>query len=941
MSTVWAQFKRLKAQVPGCLMLFRYGDFYELFGEDAEVAAPILDIVLTSRELGRGNRVRMAGIPYHAVNAYVPKLLAAGYRVAVVEQVGQLPRRASPSPGDDDADGDEAESANGRTAAPGDGGRGLMDRQVVRVVSAGTVVEPALLDERSNNYLAAVVVEGERAGLAYADVTTGEFAACQLAGRHPGRALQQELERLRPSEVLVPRLDGRARFAEPPPLPADCHATALDAWRFEMDNAREALLRHFQVASLEGFGCAGLPLAVQAAGAIVQYLQDTHRDAIAQLADLRIYSTDSFMALDAATRRNLELLQTSRGGVARGSLLWVLDQTKTPMGGRLLRSWLGQPLVEVAPLQARQAMVAELVGDSPLRARVVERLARVGDLERLINRVAQRLAAPRDLIALVASLEAVAGLRGLAEESPHLPESVGGGLTPPRDGALTPSLSQGERETTPLSLEGRGAGGEGGPRDGGVYTLLARLDPCPEVVDLVGRALVPEPPGAPGDGIIAPGFSAELDDLVASTRHAREWIAGLEAKERQATGIRGLKVGYNKVFGYYIEVSHANRNLVPASYVRKQTLVGAERYITPELKEYEALVLGAQEKLAELEGALFRRVCGEIAESRDRILRTAELLAQLDVFASLAEVAVRNGYVRPTLNDGPTIRIVGGRHPVVELARRDEPFVPNDVFLSNDDAQVVILTGPNMSGKSTYLRQVALAVLMAQIGSFVPADEAEIGLVDRIFTRIGAQDDLGAGQSTFLLEMLETANLLTQSTSRSLLILDEVGRGTSTYDGLAIAQAVVEHIHNHPRLRARTLFATHYHELTELEKVLPRVRNYRVDVREEGDSVVFLHRVVPGAADRSYGIHVARLAGVPRGVTRRAEEILKELEEGRRGRGRPSRRREPDDGWQLSLFLEPNPVVEELKALDVLSLTPLEAITKLFELQQKARGQST
>jgi DNA mismatch repair protein MutS len=648
-------------------------------------------------------------------------------------------------------------------------------------------------------------------------------------------------------------------------------------------------------------------------------------------------------------------------------------------------------------------MVADLVADPELRGRVATGLRGVGDLERLVNRVGQRLAAPRDLLSLRSCLVAIGALRGLGAPIP------------------------------------------------GARSLLAALDPCPEAAILVEQS-VADPPAGLGEGAIRKGFSAELDDLDASTRHAREWIAGLETKERAATGIRSLKVGYNKVFGYYLEVSNANREQVPASYIRKQTLVGAERYITPEMKEYEALVLGAQERTAELEAALFRQVCSEVAAHRDRLLRTAGVLAQLDVYTSLAEVAVRNRYVRPTLTDGPAIRIVGGRHPVVELARRDVPFVPNDVWLSSEDAiasgapggrstllgngrpspgpegegepdrtsegtdepgareasmlsapsepvggivpptrdalssssassptagaapehlsaesvaespsrsspssgakgsgravdssyasargdcaQIAILTGPNMAGKSTYLRQVALIVLMAQIGSFVPAERAEIGLVDRIFTRIGAQDDLGAGQSTFLLEMLETANLLTQSTSRSLLILDEVGRGTSTYDGLAIAQAVVEHIHNHPRLRARTLFATHYHELTDLERVLPRVRNFRVDVREEGDGVVFLHRVVRGAADRSYGVHVARLAGIPRGVTRRAEEILKELEAGRRGRGR---RRDAEPSYQLILFGEPHPVIEELKALDVLSLTPLEAITRLFELQQKAR----
>ena len=866
MSQVWTQYQRLKAQAPGCILLFRYGDFYEMFGDDAETAAPVLDMALAWREMGRGNRVRMAGFPHHALPSHLPKLLNAGFRVAVVEQNGPIEE---------------------------DGARGLMDRELARIVSAGTVVEPGLLEERSNNYLAAVVVGRERVGLAYADVTTGEFAACQLDGARAQASLQQEIERLRPAEVLLPRPDDRSSPADQPALPSECHLTHRDAWHFELDGAREALLRHFGVTSLEAFGCERLPLATRAAGALVQYVAETQRSAAAQLNDLRVYTTDGYMALDSATRRNLELLQSGREGTTRGSLLWVLDETKTAPGARLLRRWISQPLTRLAPLEERQAGVAELHADLRLRSTLRELLGRVGDLERLINRVGQRAAGARDLLALRSSLLALAELRLLP-----LPE----------------------------------AGAERTAR------LLGSLDPCAEIADLIGRAIVPEPPNALGEGIIARGFSPELDELIESSRHAREWIAGLEAKEREATGIRGLKVGYNRVFGYYLEVTNANRDLAPARYVRKQTLVGAERYITPELKEYESLVLGAQERISELESSLFRQVCAEVAGVRGRVLRSAEAIARLDVFASLAEVAARHRYVRPVLRDDRTLRIVAGRHPVVELARRDEPFVPNDVSLSGDGAQIILLTGPNMAGKSTYLRMVALIVLLAQIGGFVPAEAAEIGIVDRIFTRIGAQDDLGAGQSTFLVEMIETAALLTQSTPKSLLILDEVGRGTSTYDGLAIAQSVVEHIHNHPRIQARTLFATHYHELTELEKVLPRVRNCRVDVREEGEKVTFLHRVVAGGADRSYGIHVARLAGIPRGVTRRAEEILRELEEGKPARGRPQRRREAEPNWQLALFLEPDPIVEELKALDTLSLTPIEALTKLFELQQKARG---
>jgi len=867
------QYLQLKRRFNDAILLFRMGDFYETFDDDARILSAELDIVLTGRDIGKGgNRIPMAGVPHHSLDSHLAKLVKRGYRIAVCEQL-----------------------TDPKTS------KGLVERDVTRIVTPGTVIEPSMLDEKRNNFLVAVVPHLNRGhsgsepsyGLAYVDVSTGEFAATEIRRDESG-VLLREIERLAPVELLVPNEWGELQFFPEPPR--DTRVSRLDDWKTDLTVTREALCHHFDVASLEGYGCEHLPLATRAAGAIVQYLGETRKVALGQLVELRIYQTGAYMLLDTATRRNLELSETSRSGSVRGSLVWVLDRTKTSNGGRLLRAWLNQPLLDLASLRERLDTVTEFVADASGRARLRDLLGRVRDLERLINRIGQGAATPRDLLALRASLSAI-------------PQVVD-------------ALATGDREPAERRQE-----------------IARGLDECAEIVELVEAAIVEDPPTTLSDGgVIKAGFSSDLDDLRNSTEHARLWIENLETSERERTGIRGLRVGYNRVFGYYLEISNANRDLVPETYIRKQTLVNAERYVTPELKEYEAIVLNAKERIVETELALFRQTCAQIAAERGRVLRTAQAIARADVLASLAEVAVQNNFVRPELDEGPELRITGGRHPVVEETRRDVPFTPNDVALSTEDAQIILLTGPNMAGKSTFLRQVALIVLLAQIGSYVPADSARIGLVDRIFTRVGAQDDLNAGQSTFLVEMLETANLLTQSTRRSLLILDEVGRGTSTYDGLAIAQAIVEYIHNHPRLGARTLFATHYHELTDLANVLPRTRNFRMDVREEDGEVHFLHRVVPGAADRSYGIHVGRLAGLPRAVTRRAEEILRDLEK----KGvRTTRKREPEiEVIQLSWLGEPNPALEELKALDVLAITPIEAVAKLFELQTKARDGS-
>ena len=861
------QYLRLKAQHPDAILFFRLGDFYETFDADAEIAARELDLVLTSRPVAKGVRVPMAGVPYHAVENYIARLIEKGYRVAIAEQVGEVT------------------------------GKGLVEREVVRVVTPGTVVEPALLDARRPNYLAALVLDEERAGLAYAEITTGEFATTQLAREEVPR----ELARFQPRECLFPDArEWKAAGSAAPPLPdlnfPGIHFTPYPAYRFEPGTARQALLDHFGVTTLEGFGCEGKPLAVRAAGAILQYLQETQKGALAQLTTLRTYSTDRFLVMDPTTRRNLELTESLRERRVQGSLLGVLDRTLTPMGGRLLRARIAQPLVDREAIERRLDEVERFVQDGVLRARVREALKDMPDLERLVNRVVGGIATPRDLMGIRRALEGVARLT-----SPHPP-------------APSPLLTEGQER-------GRGGGEAAG---GGV-----RADPCPDVADLIARAIVDDPPASlSAGGVIRPGFSEELDGLLRSVREAKEWLASLERREQERTGIKNLKVGYNKVFGYYIEVTKANLHAVPADYIRKQTLVNAERFITPELKEMEALILNAEERQVEVETRIFREVCARIAARAPALLETARAVAQLDVAAALAEVAVRNRYVRPELTDENVLEIIGGRHPIVEQTL-SEPFVPNDLHL-DEETRILIITGPNMAGKSIYIRQNALIVLMAQMGSFVPAERARIGIVDRIFTRIGAQDEVASGQSTFMVEMVETANILNNATPRSLLILDEIGRGTSTYDGISIAWAVVEYLHNHPQRRARTLFATHYHELIELADRLPGVRNVNLAVAEEGGQVVFLHKVVPGGADRSYGIHVAQLAGVPRPVIQRAQELLEGLESGKFRPGTPAPR-----PYQPVLFADEHPVVEELRKLDIAQMTPLEAINKLYELQQK------
>ena len=842
------QYLDIKNQHPGTIVFFRLGDFYETFDEDAHTAARELDLVLTSRPVAKNQRVPMAGVPHHAAEGYIARLIAKGYKVALCEQVG-------------------SETING-----------LMPREVVRVFTAGTVIEPGMLEARRNNYLVAIAADGQRAGLAYADITTGEFAVTVL---EQGRALEEELARLAPAEILLPE-------GEEIVVTGDTPVSRLPSWRFEEGNARQTLLQHFGVRTLEGFGCEGKPPAIRAAGAILYYLQETQQGAVDQIQRLSTYSLERYMALDAATRRNLELTE-SLTGQKGASLLDVLDETVTAMGARLLRQRVSRPLLDVAALEARLDQVEAFVSDALLRAQMRGLLKSLPDLERLANRALSGRATPRDLEQIRIVLEAV-----------------------PRVADLVAGL-----EGAPESLQANA-------RD---------LDACPGVAGLLERAITDDAPTNFNKmGVIRPGFSAELDGVVAASEHAREWVANLEPQERERTGIGSLKVGFNKVFGYYLEVTRANSHLVPSDYIRKQTLTNAERYITPELKEYETLILNAEERILEIERRVFTEVCRRVAEDVPRLLETAAALARLDVAAALAEVAANSGYVRPELSDDTTLDIEAGRHPVVERTLHRERFVPNDICMPAGE-RIQIITGPNMSGKSTILRQVALITLMAQIGSYVPARRARIGLADRIFTRIGAHDELHAGRSTFMVEMVETAQILHHATDRSLLILDEIGRGTSTYDGLSIAWAIVEYLHNHPRLRPRTLFATHYHELVGLAEMLPLVANYNVLVAEEGEDVIFLHELARGGADRSYGIHVAQLAGLPRDVINRAREILQELEAHAPTTSVTPSHLKPVQ--QAALFPESSPLLDELKELDVTSMTPLEAINKLYEWQRR------
>lgn len=854
------QYLDIKEQFPHAIVFYRLGDFYETFDDDAELVSRELDITLTSRKVSKSERVPMAGVPHHSAENYIARLVEKGYHVAIADQIG-------------------SEAIDG-----------LVPREVTQVVTPGTVTSPAMLSDRQNNYLMALLPQTnynddhwQHVGLAYVDITTGEFAATEFHGENATLAILEELSRLSPREVLLPQTWAQKGVTFPP----ESHVTAQPDFYFDFSAAQSALLHQYEVKHLQAFGLEDKELAMRAAGAIVQYLQETQPAALEHLGVIHTYSTAGYMALDTATRTNLELTRALRSGSTRGSLLEVIDRTITPMGSRLLRTWLGQPLLDIDRINARLDAVQTFHQNGTLRAEALAILKKVSDLERLANRVMMGKAGPRDVATLAETLHIIPSLRDLIGDQP----------------ALRP--------------------------------LLDRLSPLPSLIEEIEHALNDSddlPAVMNQVGVIRSGYDEELDAIYATASDAKEYVATLESKERKRTGIKSLKVGFNKVFGYYLEVTKANTDQVPDDYVRKQTLVNAERYITPQLKDYETIILNADERALEVEQRLFNKLCAFISNHNRELLDTARALAHLDVFASLSEVATREGYTRPVLVEDDVLDIRNGRHPVVERALKGERFVPNDVFFDRQE-RVLIITGPNMAGKSVYMRQVALIVLLAQIGAYVPADETVLRPVDRIFARVGAQDEIHAGQSTFMVEMTETAAILAHATPHSLVLLDEIGRGTSTYDGMSIARAVVEYIHNTPRLGCKTLFATHYHELTALEEILPRVRNYNVAVAEEGDHVVFLHRVIPGRADRSYGIYVAKLAGVPKAVVNRAEDILADLEA--QGSDFRLRQQEKDSRYQLSLFDDSrHPAIEALKKVNIENMSPIDAITRLYELKR-------
>ncbi|HEY8172908.1 MAG TPA: DNA mismatch repair protein MutS [Dehalococcoidia bacterium] len=876
MTPIRRQYLDIKRRYPHAIVFFRLGDFYETFDEDAKLVSRELEIVLTSKPMGHGERVPLAGIPYHAVEGYLSRLIAKGYKVALCEQMS-----------------DPATT------------KGIVERQVVRVVTPGTVVESNLLDERANNYIVALAPPPIRRGssgaslwageapigIAYADVSTGEFVAGDLSAA----ALSGELMRLRPAELLMsedvdplePAAELRAHITRTP-VPSDWFLPAV---------AEGVLREHFTVASSEAFGVGQGP-AVAAAGALLKYLIENQRSSLSNITRLQALRSDGFMTLDPATRRNLELFAGGRQARREHSLLGVLDCTKTALGARLLGRRIGQPLLDLGAIDARLDQVQFFCGSAVRHGKTQELLSQIPDLERLVGRIVQGVAQPRELVALRRGLELTPSLREIVSD----------------DGA-----------------------------EAAVVELASRLRPCEDVVAAIATAIADEPGVTLEHGdVVRAGYSQELDSLRAIARDTKRFVAELELAERERTGIKSLRIGHNRVFGYYLEVTKANLEAIPNNYERRQTLVGAERYVTPQLKEYETRILTARECCDEIEGQVFRQVCAQVVSASGQVLALAAAIAELDVAAGLAEAAALHNYVRPELHDGDEFTIRDGRHPVVErtlanatpTSATPPSFVPNDTTLSGA-AQIVVITGPNMAGKSTYLRQVALIVLMAQIGSYVPAASARIGLVDRIFTRVGAQDDLASGQSTFMVEMLEAANILHNATPRSLVILDEIGRGTSTYDGMAIARAVVEYLHNKPDVTAKTLFATHYHELVELAHVLPRVRNENVAVADDDGRIVFLHKIVPGGADKSYGVHVAELAGLPKTVVQRARELLVELERGALTPN-PSPQGRGEHAAQLPLLSQRSPLLDELASLDVDGLSPLEALQKLYELRERA-----
>ena len=858
------------------ILFYRLGDFYEMFFEDAKTVSRELELTLTGKDCGLSERAPMCGIPYHAAETYINRLIDKGYKVAICEQV-EDPKTA----------------------------KGIVKREVTRVVTPGTNLNMQELDEGKNNYLMAIVCVGDHFGVSTADITTGD---CYVTEIDEERKLWDEINKFLPAEIIcndaflvsgvdVDDLRNRLHIS----------VFALESWYFGDDLCKQTLLEHFKISSLEGLGLADYDSGVIAAGSLFRYLLDTQKNTMEHMNKIIPYTTDRYMVIDSSSRRNLELVETLREKQKRGSLLWVLDKTKTAMGARMLRNFVEQPLIDADAINERLDAVTELNMQAMLREEIREYLNPVYDLERLVSRISYRSANPRDLLAFKMSLEMIPHIKNLLANF-----------------------------TSPLLVR-----------------INEQMDGLEDLYRLLEASITEDPPLAVKEGgIIREGYNEQVDTYRNSKTQGKSWLAQLEAEEKEKTGIRNLKIKYNKVFGYYLEVTNSFKDLVPEYYTRKQTLTNAERYITPKLKELEDMILGAEDKLFALEYDLFCQVREELAAQIPRIQETAKAIAQLDVYASLSVVAQRNNYVRPTVNTKGVIDIKNGRHPVVEKMINNDMFIANDTYLDNGSKRVSVITGPNMAGKSTYMRQTALIVLMAQIGSFVPAEKAKIGVVDRIFTRVGASDDLASGQSTFMVEMTEVANILRNATAKSLLILDEIGRGTSTFDGLSIAWAVIEHISNTKLLGAKTLFATHYHELTELEGKIPGVNNYCIAVKERGDDIVFLRKIVKGGADKSYGIQVAKLAGVPDSVLDRAKELVDELVHTDitstfKDLAENSRKTKPKavhydevDLEQISLFdtVQDQDIIEELKNLDITMLTPMDAMNTLYRLQNKLKN---
>ncbi len=866
------QYKKIKAQYPDAIVLFRMGDFYETFEDDAKIASKVLGIALTKRANGAAADVPLAGFPHHALDVYLPKLVKAGYKVAICEQL-EDPKLA----------------------------KGIVKRDVIEIVTPGVAVLDKLLDTRANNFVCALFFKDDKIGVAFADVSTGEFYVTEVSSAE----IANLLDTIAPSEILfskqykdkVEEILSKTRVK--PAL------TKLEDWIFKYDYAFEILTNHFQTLSLKGFGIDELELGVISAGAVLHYLQETQRTKLVHIRKISRYDLGDYMILDPATKRNLEIAVSYSGETTYGTLFSIIDKTQTSMGARLLKRWVLRPLKKLEPIRKRLEAVKELYENSNLRKSIYEVLGEIGDIERLISRIAIRAhlpgttgrANPRDLVNLKESLKKIPKIKSL--------------------------LSDAKSDT--------------------LKKIEQSLDPLENVVSLIESAIVDDPPATVSDGgVIRDGYNSELDELRYIARSGKEFIASLQQRERERTGIPSLKIDYNSVFGYYIEVTKAHLDKVPDDYIRKQTLVNAERFITPELKEYEEKIFAAEEKISALEAELFNELREKITEHIDAIQKNSQLIAMLDCFVSLAEVAVENNYTCPIVDESDVIEIKDGRHPVVEkILPPGEKFVPNSVYLDNSENQILIITGPNMSGKSVFLRQVGLIVLLAQVGSFVPASYARIGIVDRIFTRVGAEDNIAGGESTFLVEMHEMANILNNATSKSLILLDEVGRGTSTFDGISIAWAITEYIHE--KIGAKTIFATHYHELNELAEIFLRIKNFKADVREVGDKVIFLHKIVPGYADHSYGIEVAKMAGLPKEVTERAKEILANLEQKELTPNIKAKKKISKEAlrerFQISLFeLSDSKLRDEILKLDLDNMTPLQALMKLHELRGKIKN---